>query len=318
MAAAVGARLSTTSEGLWLTAALTRVTRLPATLKVRPIGGLEGLSAHPGLAELESAGVCHGGVLDPDVADWVMTLGRPDIELDLTINAGVQASGRAAVPPPMLHVPDDPIEAYAALTEWNNRQPPQRVAVLCRREGRWVSAARMWQPGAGVDGPTPEDLDEIVVSPLGSDRSVTAAVHDLLGSAVPAQFAGASIESDVLDSIVSHWQSNPDTNVVAMLVDAGLSPEQARVVEAVGDVSTTRASIAALEHRIEGPSVARLAVMIADTAVGRVLVSSSSGPDGRLWTMLTAGTEQRIGAALTELLESLPSGTQWVQHRRVS
>lgn len=62
---AVGARLSTTSEGLWLTAALARVSRLPAVLRVRPVGDVEQmLAGHPGLAVLEEAGVCRDGVLD--------------------------------------------------------------------------------------------------------------------------------------------------------------------------------------------------------------------------------------------------------------
>ena len=43
----------------------------------------------------------------------------------------------------------------------------------------------------------------------------------------PAQFQGVSIEADMLDSIVTHWQANPDGNVVAMLAEAGMSPEQA-------------------------------------------------------------------------------------------
>ncbi|MBY0442803.1 MAG: ESX secretion-associated protein EspG, partial [Mycobacteriaceae bacterium] len=61
---AVGARLSTTSEGLWLIAALAGVSRVPAVLKVRPVGDVDGILAeHPGLAVLEEAGIYHGGVL---------------------------------------------------------------------------------------------------------------------------------------------------------------------------------------------------------------------------------------------------------------
>ena len=33
-------------------------------LKLRPVGGVEAVNAHPGMAVLQEAGVCHEGVLD--------------------------------------------------------------------------------------------------------------------------------------------------------------------------------------------------------------------------------------------------------------
>ena len=318
MSVAVGARLSTTSEGLWLTAALAGITRMPVVLRLRPVGGVEGISTHPGMAVLEAAGVCRDGVLDPDVADWVITLGRPDIEVDVSISVAAAGGDRLAGPPPVVAAPDDPIEAYAALREWAARRPAQRVAALCRRDGWWVGAARMWQVG-GVDDTDGgvEDFDEIVVSPLGQTVAIASAVSELLGPGTPAQFQGVSIEGDVLDSIVAHWQSNPDSNIVAMLVEAGMTAEQARIVEVVGDSTTARATITALEHHVEGAVLGARAIMVADTLLGRVLVSGTGGPDGQVWTMLTAGTEQRIAAALGELLESLPSGVDWPTHQRL-
>jgi hypothetical protein len=142
-------------------------------------------------------------------------------------------------------------------------------------------------------------------------------VQDLLGAADPAHMQGFSIEADVLDSIVTHWQIHPEVNVVAMLADAGLSAEQARIVEVVGDSTTARATISALEHHVEGAAIGVRAVMVADTLLGRVLVSSNCGPDGQVWTMVTSGTEQRIAAAILDLLESLPSGADWCTHQRV-
>jgi hypothetical protein len=231
-----------------------------------------------------------------------------------------------AGPPPVFVAPDDPVEAHTALIEWQAQQPPQRRAALCRRDGWWVSAARMWQVGGNDDSDDAgehdsddagEDFDEIVVCPLGQTASIASAVSDLLGPGTPAQFQGVSIEADMLDSIVTHWQSNPDSNVVAMLAEAGMTPEQARIVEVVGDATTARATISALEHHVEGAVLGDRAMMVADTLLGRVLVSATSGPDGQVWTMLTAGTEQRIAAALGELLESLPSGADWPTHQRI-
>src|SRR4051794_6894868 len=158
---AVGARLSTTSEGLWLTAALAGVTRLPSVLKVRPVGDVDAtLASHGGMAVLETAGVCRDGVLDPDVADWMLTLGRPDIELAIMMSRPEAKPDRLLGPPPVFEAPSDPVDAARALAQWRMRQPAQRAAALCRRIGWWVAASRVWRAGT-------EDLDEIVVSPLG-------------------------------------------------------------------------------------------------------------------------------------------------------
>jgi hypothetical protein len=312
------AGLSTTSEGLWLTAALAGVTRLPVVLKIRPVGGIDEFSGNPGFEVLEQVGVCSpAGVLDPDVGDWVMTLGRPDLEVDVTISAPSANNGRLVGPPPAFVAPDNPVQAHEVLARWRAPQPVQRAAALCRRDGWWVGAARVWHVGVDNEsGCSAEELDEIVVSPLGQ-ISLSSAVYDLLGSAAAAQFDGVSIETDVLDSIVMHWQYHPDLNVVTMLVEAGMTVEQARMVEVVGDATTARAMVSAIEHRAEGPRLAAQAMMVADTMLGRVLVSASAGPDGRLWTMLTPGTRQRTAAALGDLLESLPCGADWHTHQRV-
>ena len=58
-------------------------------LKLRPVGGVEAINAHPGMAVLEEAGVCHEGVLDPDVAPaWAR---RHGIEGDLAALARDEA-----------------------------------------------------------------------------------------------------------------------------------------------------------------------------------------------------------------------------------
>ena len=309
----MAARLSTTSEGLWLTAALAGVTRLPAVLKVRPVGDVEGIvSGHPGLAVLEEAGVCRNGVLDPDVEDWLLTLGRPDVELNVKITRPDDQPGRLVGPAPLFIAPSDPVEAAEALYRSYAEQPAQRAAALCRRNGWWVAAARMWQPGAGRDG-----VDDIVVTPLGQS-SVTAAVNDIVGAGQATQFEGINIEAAVLQPFIEGWLAAPqDTNVVADLVDVGLTPAQARMVEAVGDASTTRAVVTAVQYSIDGPSLAPTSVTVADTLLGRVLISNCTGPDGRVWTMLFPGTAQRVANAVDELLEALPAGTTWATHRRI-
>lgn len=102
---AVAARLSTTSEGLWLTAALCGVAQLPPALKIRPIGAVQAtIAAHPGMEVLENAGICQGGEVDPSVASWVRALGRPDVEIDVTITrprsdrSGLKAHQRSSPP----------------------------------------------------------------------------------------------------------------------------------------------------------------------------------------------------------------------------
>lgn len=95
----MGAQLSTTSEGLWLTAALSGVTRLPAALRVRPVGDTEAmLASHPGLQVLEEAGVCQGRTLDPDVQEWLWTLGRCDIDVSIRVSRPDAKSERLTGP----------------------------------------------------------------------------------------------------------------------------------------------------------------------------------------------------------------------------
>ena len=308
--AVVGARLSTTSEGLWLTAALAGVSRLPAVLKVRPIGDVDGIVAdHPGLAVLEEAGVCYGGVLDPDVADWLLTLGRPDIELDVMVSRPDGSSDRLVGPPPVFEAPQDSVEAAEALGRWHEREPPQRAAALCRRGSWWVAAARMWHGGE-------DPIDEVVVSPLGQ-TSPAGAVNDILGPGTPAQFHGINIESTVLEAIITDWQAHPDTDVVTALVEAGLTVAQARIVAAVGDATATRAVVTAVEYSVDGASPPVAGISVVDTLVGRVLISTCEGPDGRAWTMLFPGTVQRVATGVEELLARLPSGRDWVTHHRI-
>jgi hypothetical protein len=343
MAVASGARLSTTSEGLWLTAALCGISRLPRALKVRPTDGIEGadLSSHPGLAVLREAGVCTGAVVDSDVADWVMVLGRPDIEVSLRITVPALVSERLLGPPPVFATTADlsairtsadaAIQAYEELLAWLKQQPPQRIATLCRRDGFWVSAARIWHPAdEGTEntgqadetqpqsGEVDEELDEIVVTPLGH-KPIGAAVLELLGAAEPAEFRGLSANSAVLGSIVNQWQHDPATNLVAQLVnELEISAEQARIIEAVGDRSSARAAISACEYHFDGARSAQKAVLVADTIYGRVLVSNDAGFDDQLWTMLTPGSEQGIEAALDALLSSLPCGQEWPHYHRQS
>jgi hypothetical protein len=329
MAVASGARLSTTSEGLWLTAALCGISRLPRALKVRPTDGIEGadLSSHPGLQVLQEAGVCTGAVVDSDVADWVMVLGRPEIEVSVEITVPALVSERLLGPPPVFATTADlsairsgadaAIQAYEELLAWRKQQPTQRIATLCRRDGFWVSAARIWHPAdegtentghADDTQPQSGELDEIVVTPL-EHKPVGASVLELLGAAEPAEFRGLSANSAVLDSIVNQWQHDPATNLVAQLVnELEISAEQARIIEAVGDRSSARAAISACEYHLDGARSAQKAVLVADTIYGRVLVSNDTGFDDQLWTMLTPGSEQRIDAALDALLSSLPCG----------
>lgn len=307
---AVGARLSTTSEGLWLIAALAGVSRVPAVLKVRPVGDVDGILAeHPGLAVLEEAGIYHGGVLDTDVADWLLTLGRPDIELDIMVSRPEGSPDRLVGPPSVFEAPQDSVEAAEALSRWHAQQLSQRAVALCRRGSCWVAAARMWHGGENP-------LDEVVVSPLGY-TSPAGVVNDILGPSPAAQFPGINIESAVLEPIITDWQAHPHTDVVTALIEAGLAVPQARIVAAVGDATATRAVITALEYSLDGASPPVAGISVIDTLVGRVVISTCAGPDGRGWTMLFPGTVQRVSTGIEELLARLPSGADWTIHQRI-
>lgn len=179
---------------------------------------------------------------------------------------------------------------------------------LCRRDNAWVAAARLWRPGQDTS-------DEVVVTPLGGTE-IAHVVVDTIGPADPAQFHGINSEAAVLNTVLSAWQANPAIDIIAGLVEVGLSVPQARLVEAVADRGTTRAVIGAAEFSISGPARAPMAVTVADTLIGRVVVSNSVGPDGRQWTTLLPGADHAIHTAVVELLETLPSGRGWATHQR--
>lgn len=305
------ARLSTTSEGLWLAAALCNVANLPPALKIRPIGSVQAtLADHPGLAVLESAGIVTDGAVDPDVASWIAALGRPDLEVDVIVSRPEEHSDHLLGPPPMFVAPADPIEAATALAQWYAERPPQRVVALCRRDALWVGAARMWRPGR-------DSSDDIVVSPLGS-AAIGEAVVDVLGPVQSAHFHGINCEAPALNAALGAWQANPiGHDLITDLVAVGLTVPQARLVEAVADHGTTRAVVSAAEFSINGRDLASSAVTVADTLMGRVVVSNTVGADGRQWTTLLPGSDGAVAHAVLELLESLPCGRNWASHQRL-
>ena len=158
--APTGARLSTTSEGLWLTAALAGVSRLPSELRIRPIGDAENtLGRHPGLQALQQAGICTGYILDQDVQKWMAVLGLPDIQVSISVDRPGQRRDELVGPLPAfdpgVDPHGDPIAAYEALMAFNAARGPRGVVVLCRRGGEWVSAARLWQTRQEADADDP-------------------------------------------------------------------------------------------------------------------------------------------------------------------
>lgn len=308
---AASPRLSTTSEGLWLAAALAGVDQLPPVLKVRPIGAAtDTVTDHPGVAVLEAAGVCSDGAADPDVARWLAVLGRPDMEVDVLIHRPETAATGLCGPPRPFEAPADAIEAAEALAGWHAQRPPQRAVALCRCAGMWVSAARMWRAG-------PDAFDEVVIGPLGA-TSITDAVCQVLGASPPTRFHGINVEAAVLEPLVLAWQANTNTDIVAALSSAGLSVPQAKVVQAIGDASATRAVVRAAQFSVDGPCWAPLAVTVVDTLLGRVVLSNTEGPDGRQWTTILQGADSAVVAAVEEVLESLPCGSGWHTHQRVA
>lgn len=326
MTVASGARLSVTSEALWLTAALAGISRLPSTLRVRPADGAEraDLSTHPGFEVLQQAGIWTGGALDPDVEQWMHTLARPDIRVDVEVDVPTKVSAQLLGPAPLFTPSYNlrtiqqsgtaAVAAYQELQQWLAQQPAQRVATLCRRGGIWVAATRLWQSGSEHTGTDRDEVDEIVVSLVG-DRPIATTVGELLGTATAAQFRGLSIQLSVLNDIVSQWQRDPDTNIVATLVDHGLTVEQARIVEAFADRSAVRATVTAMQLRPGHNEWAQRTMTVADTVYGRVL-RRESGSAEQVWTLMAPGTDHHIGVALNEVLESLPSGRDWSDYTK--
>ncbi|WP_301149889.1 ESX secretion-associated protein EspG [Mycobacterium simiae] len=292
-----------------MTAALAGVSQLPPVLKVRPVGAVAATVAdHPGMEVLEQAGVCLGGALDGDVAEWILTLGRPDIEVDVVVTRPQTDPTTPAGPVTPFEAPQDAIEAADALARWNATWAPQRALALCRRDNSWIAAARLWHTGA-------EGLDEVVVSALGpvSPPEVVCAV---LGNVAPAQFHGINVEAAVIEPVINDWLAGRGSDIVAMLTAIGLSVPQALIVEAIGDATTTRAVLTAAQFSLDGPQWAALGISVADTRLGRVVITNALGPDGRQWTTVLPGSDAAVAGAVTELLDSLPTTTGWMTHQR--
>lgn len=334
------ARLS--SEGLWLTAALAGVSRLPYDLKVRPIGNVdETLPGHPGLHVLQDSGFCVGRDLHEDLKKRMEILGLPDLQVTVRIDHPKFRSDHLAGPPPAFDPGVDPekhpIEAYEALMRWNAEQRgTQRVAVLCRRGGEWVTAVRLWQIGkdttasgasdaefGGDDSDIPiqmhaevqTEIDEIVVSFLGA-ADIAESVNQVIGDHEPAQFDGINVPAGLLEPILGRWQQNPAMDLIAALRDAGLNMPQARVIEAAADASATQITVTATEFSLGGEEYAPRVVTVIDSLIGRLMQSQSVSPDGLVWSTLMPATSQRIGQAVRHMCTELPSGEEWESHRR--
>ncbi len=328
MSNTTGARLSTTSEGLWLAAALAGVTRLPDALRVRPIGAVDrALPGHPGLKILEDQGICSGRRLDADVERWMWTLGRPDLQITITIKRPNRSVDRTGGPPPVFDPGVDPLQepirAYEALLAWNARFGPRRVAVLCCRDGNWVSAARLWQPTQARDNVTDlgeddgrDEIDEIVITDLGHcDPAVV--VNDIVGREHGrAEFAAINQPAGVIEAALARWQQNPSVDLIGELRQRGLTAAQARVVEASADTSATQIDVTATQFAVDATDHAPHVLTIIDTAEGRVVKSESHSPDGQRWITLAPGGTRGITAAVTATCAALPSGANWLEHRR--
>ncbi len=154
---AMGAQLSTTSEGLWLTAALSGVTRVPAALRVRPVGDVEAmLASHPGLQGREEAGVCQGRTLD--VQEWLSahwaaaTLRCRSGPVSRAIPARRDPGSGPGIP----RLPPAPA-GPGAMPAWPPRHPPaaraRRPEASSHRKAqlsttalpRWLTAALPWR-----------------------------------------------------------------------------------------------------------------------------------------------------------------------------
>ena len=103
MSVAVGARLSTSTEGLWLTAALAGSRGFPWRSSCARSAEWKQSTPIPEWRSSNRPGCAIKACWTPTSPDWVMTLGRPDIELNVAINVAEADGDRLAGPPPCLY-----------------------------------------------------------------------------------------------------------------------------------------------------------------------------------------------------------------------
>jgi EspG family len=306
---ASAATLHTTSEGLWLAGALAGgVAALPPALRIRPVRAVaDTVTTHPGLTSLQAAGALTDDGIRPDIRQALQTLGRPDIEIDILISRPDDYPSRLLGPPPLPDVGGDVERAALALAQWHRTQPPQRVIALCRRDGLWASAARLWHPGD-------DSVDEVTVTGLGDANIICA--PKLFGHREHVRFGSFTVNTPDLFAVLGDWQTQPDFNLTDGLRRLELTDSQAQIMAVVADAGTTRSAVTASQHTIDGQAHSPLTFVVADTMLGRALINNEHC-NGKNRTTVSPGTDEAIKYALTSMLNVLPSGCGWLSHRRL-
>jgi hypothetical protein len=121
-----------------------------------------------------------------------------------------------------------------------------------------------------------------------------------------------------LETVLSNWQADTQSyDVIGELLKLGLTARQARVVVAVSDTGAVRATIGATQYSLDGPEFAATGAVVIDSLMGRVVISSTASDDQQRWTTLFPGTPARVGRAVSDVLQELPSGSDWERHQRI-
>lgn len=207
------------------------------------------------------------GVVDPTLASWMRVLARPDIEVTLR---GMRA--------------DRMRRAVVA------RRGKTHVMALRRNDE--VLIQEVWS--------TTNSLDDVVSRPIWTAVRESAEVLE----PPPAAFESLTLP---LEQVANLSASAPPGDMLKVLrTELGVDVQTARILNEVSAYSGQRCEIAMRENCGIQSVDTKACVFVADTSYGRVL--SAVGRQGsRIWVTFGAASFVRFRAAMTDLVQLLPS-----------
>jgi hypothetical protein len=227
---------------------------------------------------LAEAGVVEGNRVHPRVARWLECLYRPDIEL------------------------------VARIVDIERDAEHPQVAAMLRLS--LVRAGETHVLAVRCD-------DYVIVQELFTDgrplRTVAAALADALGPAEPLWFEPITAPAAQVDEL----GGEPAQEIGRGLIELGADRRSAAILLRELSAVTRRAEVLAVEHHEGGSMQSRACVSVFQGAAGRVVATPSVGLDGRVWATYSPGDGPAIEAAITALVQLLPSGS-WTDTSRGS
>ncbi|MDO3014627.1 ESX secretion-associated protein EspG [Mycobacteroides abscessus subsp. abscessus] len=284
-------------EGLWLLQALLGISRLTPELRGLPYGAARSddwMIDNPGVAHLQEQGlVLDDGQVHPDLAERLLALAVPDVELVMVVSSGsIDWDSRGGTEPGQtpaaLQVPDGQVRV-----------------VLARRKGLWVSAVRA--------------RDEVTIDAAPGGYTAAAAavmINGLLDHVHPCGPSTMTAVTLPTDDLRSAAGAGPAQRV-SVLSAAGLRGSAlSEVLAAMEDPHAEAVLYGRAYSDIETYMSAAI-LNVRDSEQGRIVVYDMAPIRGasQEWTMVSPATVPQLEAGVARVIGSVPIA-RWDDHIR--